>query len=62
MGAGKGAKLQSADGTAWGVLNAVTQWVDHEYGRSQNARLNNAWLGRGDVMKREAMQILLGNV
>jgi phage/plasmid-like protein (TIGR03299 family) len=58
-GAGLGAELVSAKGTAWGALNAVTQWVDHEYGRSQNARLHNAWLGRGDIMKREALELLL---
>ncbi len=59
LGAGKGADLKSAKGTTWGALNAVTQWVDHEYGRSAHARLNNAWLGRGDVMKRDAMSMLL---
>jgi len=58
-GQGMGADLQSALGTGWGALNAVTQWVDHEYGRSPNARLNNAWLGRGEQMKRQAMALLL---
>jgi hypothetical protein len=58
-GGGKGSELVSAKGTAWGALNAVTQWVDHEYGRSDNARLNNAWLGRGDIMKRETLSLLL---
>lgn len=62
MGQGRGSELKSAKGTCWGALNAVTEWVDHEYGRSQNARLNNAWLGRGDVMKRETLSLLLENV
>ncbi len=59
LGAGMGANLASSKGTAWGALNAVTQYVDHEYGRTVNARLNNAWLGRGDIMKRETMGLLL---
>ena len=58
-GAGKGSQLDAAKGTAWGALNAVTEWVDHEYGRAINARVNNAWLGRGDVMKRDALSVLL---
>lgn len=59
MGAGKGSQLASAAGTAWGLLNAVTEYVDHEYGRTQNARLTNAWLGAGDRLKRSAKIELL---
>lgn len=59
MGAGKGSQLASAKGTAWGVLNAVTEYIDHEYGRTQNARLTNAWLGSGDRLKRAAKIQLL---
>lgn len=58
-GAGKGADLPAARGTAWGLLNAVTQYIDHEYGRSVNSRLTNAWLGTGDVQKRKALVTLL---
>ena len=28
-GAGKGSDLASASGTAWGLLNSVTEFVDH---------------------------------
>ncbi len=59
QGAGRGANLQSSDGTMWGLLNAATEYVDHEYGRSQNSRLNNAWLGSGDVQKRHVLAALL---
>jgi phage/plasmid-like protein (TIGR03299 family) len=58
LGAGTGADLQSAQGTAWGLLNAVTQFVDHEYGRSADNRLRNAWFGGGEVTKRRARQAL----
>lgn len=54
LGAGTGAELGSAFGTAWGLLNAVTQYVDHEYGRTRDTRLRNAWFGGGEVTKRRA--------
>jgi phage/plasmid-like protein (TIGR03299 family) len=45
-------------GSAWGVLNAVTHYVDHKEARDNNARLNNAWYGNGDRMKRKAVLTL----
>jgi len=58
-GAGRGATLVTAKETAWGLLNAVTEFYDHEYGRSPESRLQNAWLGLGDIKKREAYSHLL---
>ncbi|RTL29137.1 MAG: DUF932 domain-containing protein [Burkholderiales bacterium] len=55
-GQGKGALLTSAQGTAWGLLNAVTQFVDHERrARSQDHRLDSAWFGQGAVLKQRAL-------
>lgn len=58
-GEGIGARLDTAKGTGWGLLNAVTQYIDHEYGRSQDARLEYAWLGGGETVKRKARVELL---
>lgn len=58
-GQGVGAMLASAEGTGWGLLNAVTQYIDHEYGRSQDSRIVNAWLGRGEQQKRAAHREIL---
>lgn len=58
-GAGKGSQLVSAKGTAWGLFNAVTQYVDHEYGWSPNNRLTYAWLGSGETRKRKTLTALL---
>ena len=58
-GEGMGSKLPSANGTAWGVLNAVTQYMDHEYGRSINNRLANSWLGGGEAVKNRTRRALL---
>jgi len=56
-GQGMGAELSSANGTAWGLLNAVTQFVDHERrARSQDYRLDSAWFGQGAAIKGKAYQ------
>jgi len=52
-----GADLSSANGTAWGLVNAVTQFVDHERrARSQDYRLDSAWFGQGAIIKAKAYQ------
>lgn len=58
-GAGLGATLKSAAGTGWGLLNATTQYIDHEYGRTNDRRLAHSWLGGGEVTKRRAMEELI---
>jgi len=51
-----GNRLPSADGTAWGVLNAVTYYVDHQAKRrSAENRLNSAWFGKGNTIKNRAL-------
>lgn len=55
-GAGKGSDLESASGTAWGLLNAVTEYVDRERrARSQEYRLDSAWFGQGAALKQRAL-------
>ena len=58
QGDGIGADLESAKGTAWGALNAVTQLVDWETARTSNARLHNAWFGKGADLKQDAVNEL----
>jgi phage/plasmid-like protein (TIGR03299 family) len=59
-GQGRGAELDSAKGTAWGLLNAVTEYVDHEKrARSQDHRLDSAWFGQGAALKHRALETAL---
>ena len=54
-GAARGSDHPSSRGTAWGLLNSVTEFVDHEAGRSADTRLDSAWFGRGAELKQNAM-------
>lgn len=57
-GAGMGATLPSRLGTRWGLLNAVTEHVDHSMGRTDDTRLDSAWFGRGNSFKSKALEVL----
>ncbi|MDR0779257.1 MAG: DUF932 domain-containing protein [Pseudomonadales bacterium] len=54
-GKGKGADMASASGTAWGLVNSVTEFVDHHRrARSVDHRLDAAWFGQGAALKQKA--------
>ncbi len=55
-GHGRGAELASSKGTAFGLLNSVTEYVDHERRtRSTDHRLESAWFGQGALLKQRAL-------
>ena len=55
-GSGRGSLLPSSRHTAWGLVNAVTEYVDHHRrARSQDYRLDSAWFGQGALLKQKAM-------
>jgi phage/plasmid-like protein (TIGR03299 family) len=55
-GGGKGSKLQSANGTVWGLANSITEYVDvHRRARNQDYRLDAAWFGAGAAIKQKAL-------
>lgn len=56
-GQGKGAELASSKATAFGLLNSVTEFVDHERRAcSTDHRLDSAWFGQGAALKQKAWE------
>ena len=54
-GGGRGALMASSRGTAWGVVNSVTEFVDHHRrARSDDHRRDAAWFGQGAQIKQRA--------
>lgn len=56
-----GSDLPEAKGTAFGLLNSVTEYVDHHRG-SEDTRLSSAWFGAGEGLKNKALQLLTDTV
>lgn len=58
-GVGMGADHIGSINTRWGLLNAITQHVDHDMARTDNARLSSAFFGKGQEIKNEAFEMLM---
>jgi phage/plasmid-like protein (TIGR03299 family) len=50
------ARSPGAEPTLWGVVNGCTYMVDHVRGRGYDTRMNSAWFGQGDLLKRKAWE------
>ena len=56
-GQGRGAELSSAKDTAYGLLCAMTEFVDHERrAMSTDHRLDSAWFGNGAALKQRSLE------
>ena len=56
-GHGRGAELSSAKDTAYGLLCAITEFVDHERrAMSTDHRLDSAWFGAGAALKQRGLE------
>lgn len=55
-GNGRGSQLASAKNTAFGLLNSITEFVDHEKrAKSSDHRMDSAWFGQGASVKSKAL-------
>lgn len=57
-----GQELQTASGTLWGAVNAVTYYADHVRSGSGGERLDSAWFGPGSLLKDKAWHFASGIV
>lgn len=58
-GQGKGSNFESAHDTAWGWLNAVTEYADHHVrARTDENRKAAALWGAGDALKQKALTLV----
>lgn len=56
---GAGNDLPGVRGTYWGAYNAVTDFITHERGRSQETRLEAGWFGSGAALTQKALEVAL---
>lgn len=54
---GEGMGADMAGRTLWGIVNAVTQYIDHERGSKRETALDAAWFGEGAVLKNRALSM-----
>ena len=60
-GEGRGSALKTSKGTAFGLLNSITEYVDHHRrAQSTENRLDAAWFGQGAQTKLQAWNALVG--
>ena len=58
-GVGKGSKIDGVAGTAWGLVNAVTEYSDfHIRAKNQEYRLDSTWFGAGRALKENILEIV----
>ena len=56
---GKGSNIQGVRGTAWGVYNAVTEYIDHNRSTKNDQRDYASMLGSGATLRERAFDLLL---
>lgn len=58
-GVGKGSQIDGVAGTAWGLVNAVTEYSDfHIRAKNQEYRLDSAWFGAGRSLKENILELV----
>lgn len=52
----RGQDLETAKGTLWGAVNAVTNYTDHVRSSKSGERIDSAWFGMGATLKEKAWE------
>ncbi len=56
---GRGMDLKAANGTYWGLYNAVTEYLSYDKGRDESSRLNSLWFGASRIQNDIALKTAL---
>lgn len=54
---GRGNDMQEIKGTWWAAYNAINEYLVHEKGKDEAARLDNIWFGQSASLNRKALNI-----
>lgn len=54
-----GNDIETAQSTAWGLLNAVSYTVDHQLGKNPDFRLRQSWFGAHTKIKQRALDLAM---
>ena len=54
---GPGAEIPGVRGTVWAGFNAVTAWLDHVRGRTDDGRLESTWFGDSRRVRQRAFAV-----
>ena len=52
---GRGNTMKGVRGTMWAAYNAVTEFISHERGNSDETRLDSQWFGSGAALNQRAL-------
>jgi len=59
METGIGINIPHVKGTYWGAYNAVNEYLNYNFGKNQDRRLNSLWFGQNAQINRKALTIAL---
>ena len=54
---GSGQHLEGVKGTLWGGYNAITEYLTHERGRTQDTRMDSVWFGDSHKVAQRALRV-----
>ena len=53
--------VPAARGTMWAAYNAVSEYVTHEHGTTEDTRLQGQWFGESSKVNKRALQLAVSN-